>query len=63
MEPIFLQSFLIIPAGEDNVDKILMEDKEKEGFWAPAVEDSAEYVPQLTHVLVKPVNGRLARIG
>lgn len=63
VEPIFLQSFLIIPAGETNIDKILMEDEEKGGFWAPAVEVSAEYIPHLTHILVKPVNGGLVRIG
>lgn len=63
VEPIFLRSFLIIPAGEANIDEILMEDKEKGGFWVPAVEVSAEYVPQLTHILVKPVNGGLVRIG
>lgn len=63
VEPIFLQSFLIIPAGETNIDKILMEDEEKGGFWAPAVEVSDEYIPHHTHILVKPVNGGLVRIG
>lgn len=63
VEPIFLQSFLIVPAGETNLSEILAEDKERGGIWVPAVEVSAEYAPQLTHILIKPVNGGLARIG
>lgn len=63
VEPVPLQNLLVIPAGEMDIDKILEWDTEREAFWVPAVQAGPEYCPQMTHILVKPVNGGLIYIG